>query len=298
MASGPEKQGQRRVSRILIYGVTGSGKTTLARRMSGLTGLPWHSVNDLTWEPNWVVVPIDEQRRSIEEICAGEEWILDHAYGKWRKIPLDRAELIVALDYPRWLSLSRLIRRTLVRLVSRRTICNGNRETLQALFARDSIVLWHFQSFQRKRARKRAWSSNPAHRCTDSPRPGSWKTGFATHRCSRAEMAAITHSEPAGTDGPAWKATVQRSSSIRPFTPPPARSWNRHFPITSANLRPRRGKITKRSTARSVGCGRPEAGPPRRIVMQRCESFDLVGFSFWLLTRRQGGAEPPPSETA
>jgi adenylate kinase family enzyme len=162
VTSWPEEQGRRRVSRILIYGVTGSGKTTLARRMSESTGLPWHSVDDLTWEPNWVAVPIDEQRRRIEEICAGEEWILDHAYGKWRQIPLDRAELIVALDYPRWLSLSRLIRRTLTRLVNQRTICNGNRESLRTLFSRDSIVLWHFQSFRRKRARMRAWGGNPA----------------------------------------------------------------------------------------------------------------------------------------
>jgi adenylate kinase family enzyme len=188
MTSGPEDQGRRQVSRILVYGVTGSGKTTLARRMGELSGLPWHSVDDLTWEPNWVAVPIDEQRRRIEEICAGEEWILDTAYSQWREIPLDRAELIVALDYPRWLSLSRLIRRTLARLVDRRTICNGNRETLRTLFARDSIVLWHFQSFQRKRARMRAWSSNPAgpevHRFTSPRQLEDWlrRTPLIPHR--------------------------------------------------------------------------------------------------------------------
>lgn len=48
-----------------------------------------------------------------------------------------------------------------------------NRETLRTLFARDSIVLWHFQRFRRKRARMRAWSSDPTgpvvHRFT-SPR--------------------------------------------------------------------------------------------------------------------------------
>src|SRR5581483_8653448 len=91
--------------RILVYGVTGSGKTTTAAHISERTGLPWHSVDDLTWEPGWVEVPVDEQRRRIAAICAGERWILDTAYGTWREIPLARADLIVALDYPRWISL-------------------------------------------------------------------------------------------------------------------------------------------------------------------------------------------------
>ena len=61
--------------RVLVYGVTGSGKTTLAARLANQTGLPWHSVDDLTWEPGWVEVPSDEQRRRIDAICAGQRWI-------------------------------------------------------------------------------------------------------------------------------------------------------------------------------------------------------------------------------
>jgi hypothetical protein len=34
------------IQRILIYGVTGSGKTTLARQIGARTGLLWHSVDD------------------------------------------------------------------------------------------------------------------------------------------------------------------------------------------------------------------------------------------------------------
>lgn len=143
--------------RVLIYGVTGSGKTTLAEKLSRVTSLPWYSVDDLTWEPGWVEVGNDEQRRRISEICAGSEWILDTAYGRWRDIPLSRAELIVALDYPRWVSLQRLLRRTAARCWDRTPICNGNTESLRTAFGPDSIIRWHFRSFSRKRDRIRQW---------------------------------------------------------------------------------------------------------------------------------------------
>jgi adenylate kinase family enzyme len=148
--------------RILVYGVTGSGKTTMAAAIAERTGLPWHSADDLTWEADWVQVELAEQRRRITEVCAGERWILDTAYGKWRDIPVARAQLIVGLDYPRWLSLSRLVRRTLARVIDRRTVCNGNIETLRGTFSRESIIVWHFKSFARKRRRIGEWAADPA----------------------------------------------------------------------------------------------------------------------------------------
>ena len=147
--------------RILVYGVTGSGKTTLARRIGERTGLPWHSVDDLTWDPGWTPVPLHIQRERIAAICAGPQWVLDTAYGAWRDIPLASADLVIGLDLPRWRSLTQLVRRTLSRLVKRTPVCNGNVETLRSLFATDSIVVWHFRSFSRKRRRMRAWQTDP-----------------------------------------------------------------------------------------------------------------------------------------
>lgn len=146
--------------RVLIYGVTGSGKTTLASKVAERTGLPFHSVDDLTWEPGWVPVSAEEQRRRITAICAGDQWILDSGYSTWVDIVLARVDLIVALDYPRWRSLARLARRTLARAIDRRKICNGNTETFRQMVSRDSIMLWHFRSFARKRARMRAWAAD------------------------------------------------------------------------------------------------------------------------------------------
>ncbi|MBA2549610.1 MAG: adenylate kinase [Nocardioidaceae bacterium] len=148
--------------RILIYGVTGSGKTTLAARVAARTGLPWHAVDDLTWEPGWVEVSLEEQRRRVATICAGERWILDTAYSQWIDVPLARVQLIVALDYPRWFSLGRLLRRSLLRAVDHRPICNGNTESFRQLFSRGSILVWHFRSFDSKRGRILDWAADPS----------------------------------------------------------------------------------------------------------------------------------------
>ncbi|MBC8065078.1 MAG: adenylate kinase [Chlorobia bacterium] len=145
------------VSRIVVYGVAGSGKTTMARRLADMTGLPFHAVDDLTWEPDWKIVPFDDQRVIFRDLCSSDAWILDNAYGHWIEIPLERVQLIVALDFPRWVSFGRLLKRTLRRLVDQETVCNGNRESLRLMLSRDSILLWHFRSFRRKRERIRKW---------------------------------------------------------------------------------------------------------------------------------------------
>lgn len=149
-----EKEGPKR---IFVYGVTGSGKSILAQRIAEALDLPYIPVDDLTWRPGWVVVPFDEQRTLFTEICDREAWVLDSAYGHWLEIPLARVEQIVALDYPRWFSFMRLLKRTVWRLFDRRTVCNGNRESLRLILSRDSILPWHFRSWRRKRERIRAW---------------------------------------------------------------------------------------------------------------------------------------------
>lgn len=144
-----------------MYGVTGVGKTTAAARISAATGIPWTSVDELTWEPGWVAVPPEEQRRRISEVCASDTWLLDTAYGQWLDVPLSSVELVVALDYPRWFSLQRLVRRTVMRAIDKTPICNGNTESWAEMFGEDSIILWHFRSFRRKHERIVAWAADP-----------------------------------------------------------------------------------------------------------------------------------------
>ena len=145
----------------MCYGVCGSGKTTLAKRIGERTGLPWHSADDLAWLPGWKETSLEFQTEKIGEIVSQEEWVLDTAYGKWIDLPMSRVELIVALDYPRWFSFARLLRRTFARAIDKKPICNGNVETWKTTFSRKSILVWHFQSFSRKRERIRKWQADP-----------------------------------------------------------------------------------------------------------------------------------------
>ena len=166
MAPSPHARGSnipRDPKRILVYGVTGSGKTSLARSISEATGLPWHSVDDeIGWLPGWVERPRDEQRDLASRIAASDRWIFDTAYGHWRDVVLARAQLIVALDYSRRVSIVRLIRRTAKRVVTGELVCNGNRESLRQMLSSDSIIAWHFRSFEGKRDRIMAWEADPS----------------------------------------------------------------------------------------------------------------------------------------
>lgn len=142
----------RGATRILLYGVTGSGKTTAADRIGDVLGLPSHHVDDeIGWLPHWAERPEEDQKRLAKAMAAGDRWVIDSAYGKWRESILERAQCVVALDYPRRVSLGRLIHRSMRRLLRQEAMCNGNYESLGRLLGHDSIIRWRFRSFDRKR---------------------------------------------------------------------------------------------------------------------------------------------------
>ena len=60
--------------RIVVYGATGSGRSTLARRLSELTGIPWTSVDDICWRPGWVLMPLDEQLAYFDALTQTGSW--------------------------------------------------------------------------------------------------------------------------------------------------------------------------------------------------------------------------------
>lgn len=147
--------------RILLYGATGSGKSTAALRIGAKLGLPVTLADEIGWLPQWQSRPDDEQRAHVAAAVESGAWVFDSAYSKWSELVVPHAELIVGLDYPRWFSLQRLVRRTVRRCLTHEEVCNGNYETARRAIARDSIIVWHFRSWKRKRRRMREWAHDP-----------------------------------------------------------------------------------------------------------------------------------------
>ena len=107
--------------RILILGRTGSGKTTLARELAAALGVPHVELDALYFGPDLSRAPLDVLRERTSAAIAGERWVTDGNKRAVRDLVWPRADTIVWLDYPVWVSLRRLARRARSRTASLRT---------------------------------------------------------------------------------------------------------------------------------------------------------------------------------
>lgn len=86
--------------RILIVGCPGAGKSTLARRLGTLTGLPVYHLDLLWHRPDRTTVDIETFARSLDQILARDQWIIDGNYGRTLPQRLARCDEVFFLDYP------------------------------------------------------------------------------------------------------------------------------------------------------------------------------------------------------
>ncbi|MDB6079094.1 MAG: topology modulation protein [Akkermansiaceae bacterium] len=101
------------MKRVAVIGCCGAGKSTFARELQDIFGLPVFHLDRLLWEPNWKQADMEIFRERCREIYPQDEWIVDGNYSSTMKERFDRADLIVFLDYSTPLCLWRVIQRTI-----------------------------------------------------------------------------------------------------------------------------------------------------------------------------------------
>jgi len=132
--------------RVSVQGVSGSGKSTFARELARRLDVPYLELDSIVHGPNWVDRSAAEVRAAIAPVLAQDAWVMD---GRYRTLlgdtVFEHADTVVWLDLPIRVWLRRLTIRTVMRMVRREELWNGNRERLRNLFERPNLFQWAWQ---------------------------------------------------------------------------------------------------------------------------------------------------------
>ncbi len=137
----------------MISTSSGNGKTAVAGALAERLEVPYYELDALHHGPNWAEPNLEEFRARVAEIVDSEAWVIDGAYrGKLGDLVLEGADLVVWLDLPLKVWLSRLVRRTIRRVARREELWAGNRERLRdALHPHNSVVFYALRTYRQTR---------------------------------------------------------------------------------------------------------------------------------------------------
>lgn len=138
---------------ILIIGPPGSGKSTLANQLAKRHDLNHIELDSLQHGKNWQPASKDELRQAVRREIVKGGWIVDGNYiSTFGDELIDKADVVIWLDYSFPFVFQRLLRRTLKRTLTHTELWNGNRESFyNNFFTKDSVLRHMIHVWKRQR---------------------------------------------------------------------------------------------------------------------------------------------------
>ena len=90
------------MERVILIGCGGAGKSTMARQLGEITGLPVVHLDKLFWKENWVHISREKFDALLQVELERDKWILDGNFDRSLPRRLERCDTVIYLDYPRW----------------------------------------------------------------------------------------------------------------------------------------------------------------------------------------------------
>ena len=100
--------------RVMIVGQPGSGKSTTARMIGEITGLPVVHVDLIHWKDGWIERDKSEKIELASKEEAKATWIFEGGLSQTWENRLARADTLIVLDFPFLLRMWRVLKRTLI----------------------------------------------------------------------------------------------------------------------------------------------------------------------------------------
>jgi hypothetical protein len=121
---------------VFVVGTSGSGKSTAAKQIASKLARKHVEIDSLLWLPNWTQRDLSELTSLLLKELANGPVVMDGNFAS-KGIAASPGDVLIFLDYPRWLVITRLIRRSIARVIWRKELWSGNREQLTFLVSRD-----------------------------------------------------------------------------------------------------------------------------------------------------------------
>ncbi len=99
--------------RIMIFGRSGSGKSTFALWLSEQMQLPLYHLDKYFFTENWVERDYDEFMADQQALVDQDHWIIDGNCLKSLEVRYQRADVAIYFNYPKLLCLWRIMKRVL-----------------------------------------------------------------------------------------------------------------------------------------------------------------------------------------
>lgn len=86
--------------KVMIIGSPGAGKSTFARKLRDITGLPLYYLDMLWHKPDKTNVSREEFDTRLQEIMERDSWIIDGNYLRTLEMRFRECDTVFLLDYP------------------------------------------------------------------------------------------------------------------------------------------------------------------------------------------------------
>ncbi|MGN1339421.1 MAG: adenylate kinase [Oscillospiraceae bacterium] len=88
------------MKKVIVIGCPGAGKSTFARRLRDVTGLPLYYLDMIWHNPDGTTIPKEEFDDQLRELITGDSWIIDGNYQRTLEERLECCDTVFLLDLP------------------------------------------------------------------------------------------------------------------------------------------------------------------------------------------------------